>query len=85
MSRSDLQALRNYVEAKVIRIKELEIPYNLAMRSEEFERAEVIEDEFSNHYDDLVTSNVDIRAISLIDPGVASIGDWMMSVLLQKL
>ena len=70
---------------KVVRIKELEALYSLAMHSAEFERAEIIEDEINNHYGDLVQSNVDIRAISLIEPGATSIDDWMKSVVLPKL
>ena len=70
--------------AKVVRVQELEAFYNLAMHSTEFERAEVIEDEINSRYDDLVQSNVDIRAISRIEPGTTTIGGWMMSVLPRR-
>ena len=85
MSRSDLQALRNYMEAKVVRIRELEGLYNLATHAAEFERAEMIEDEINNHFDDLAQSNVDISAIGLIQPGTKSVDDWMMNALPRKL
>ena len=85
MSRDDLQAIRNYVEAKVLRIKALEMTYNLAMHSGEFQYAGTIEEEINNLYDDLVESNVGIQAVGLIDPGTTSIGDWMMSILLRKI
>ena len=85
MSRDELQAFRNYVEAKVLRIKSLEMTYNLAMHSAEYQYAGTIEEEINDIYDDLVKSNVDIQAIALIESGTTSIGDWMMSVLLRKL